>query len=155
VRSEGAHRRSEGGRAGHPASWWRTLLRWWHVWWTSGPLDNQTKGFCGEDLAAGYLRMRGYRILERNWRCRLGEIDIIAAQGETVVIVEVKSGQSRGVYAPRVHLSATKRHRLRRLTEIYMKRAHLRGWGVRVDLIEVILPLRGGAPHIEHFEALL
>ena len=54
-------------------------------------------GCRGEELAARELQRRGYEILERRWRCRLGEIDIVARDGETLVVVEVKT-RSRSDY---------------------------------------------------------
>ena len=52
--------------------------------------DKNERGAWGEDRAVLYLRLHGYRILERNFRCRQGEIDVIARRGETVAFVEVK-----------------------------------------------------------------
>ena len=56
--------------------------------------DNKTKGDKGEDYACQYLLQKGYRILKRNFRCRFGEIDIMARDGESLVFIEVKTKTS-------------------------------------------------------------
>ncbi|KKS22640.1 MAG: hypothetical protein UU80_C0004G0030 [candidate division WWE3 bacterium GW2011_GWA1_41_8] len=53
-------------------------------------MHNREKGKLGEEIAAKYLIGKGYRIVERNWNCRWGELDIIASKGDTTVFVEVK-----------------------------------------------------------------
>ncbi|GAA3023222.1 YraN family protein [Microbacterium dextranolyticum] len=77
--------------------------------------DKDVRGRAGEDRATAYLRERGYAVLERNWRCAAGEIDIVATQGEDLVVVEVKTRRSVGFGHPFDAVDARKRDRLWRL----------------------------------------
>jgi putative endonuclease len=108
-------------------------------------------GRYGEDLAARRLAEAGMTILERNWRSgRSGEIDIVARDGNTLVICEVKTRRAGGYEHPMAAVTPEKAARLRELAEHWI---HAHGGappgGVRVDLIGVLLPLRG-APSVEH-----
>jgi putative endonuclease len=100
--------------------------------------DRRELGNRSERLAARYLRRQGLRILEMNHRCRLGEIDIVAKEGETVVFVEVKSkgGGERG--RPEEMITAAKRRKLTDLAASYLS-GH--GWHrrrARFDVVTVI-----------------
>lgn len=79
-------------------------------------------GLLGEELASQYIRQRGYRILERNCRSRMGEIDIIARDGETVVFVEVKTRSSDEYGSPADSITKAKQSRLIRSASYYLKR---------------------------------
>ncbi|WP_330337566.1 YraN family protein [Streptomyces sp. NBC_00557] len=108
-------------------------------------------GRYGEDLAARRLAEAGMTILERNWRCgRSGEIDIVARDGNTLVVCEVKTRRGGGYQHPMAAVTPEKAARLRALAEHWI---HAHGGappgGVRVDLIGVLLPHRG-APTVEH-----
>jgi putative endonuclease len=114
-------------------------------------------GRYGEDVAARWIAARpGMAVLERNWRCgREGEIDIVAVDGDAVVVCEVKSRRAGPFQDPMAALDAVKAARLRRLAECWLARRWLPSrdgpppGGVRVDLIGVTLPGRG-APRVEH-----
>jgi putative endonuclease len=101
----------------------------------------------GEDLAAAALKKQGYKILERNYVTPLGEIDLIARQGETVVVVEVKTRKSTRFGSPQEAVSTTKQARLRRLAEYYLKAKRLTGSPVRFDVVAITLA--GGEPRVE------
>ena len=94
----------------------------------------------GERLAASYLAARGYEVIELNWRCREGEVDIIAKDEDgTTVLVEVKSRQARGAEAyvmPELAVDENKQHKLSRLALWYLvEHPHLHS--VRFDVIAV------------------
>ena len=72
----------------------------------------QRAGRAGEDYTAGWLRRQGYRILARNWRCRQGEVDIIAQTGDTVAFVEVKARRPGAMVSP---LEAVDRRKQKKL----------------------------------------
>lgn len=93
------------------------------------------KGRQAELAAARFLESRGWRLLERNWRCRAGEIDLIALDGDAVVFVEVKARGTRSFGAPEEALDAGKRARLARAASLYLQGAGLAGRPVRFDLI--------------------
>ena len=101
----------------------------------------------GEDLAAAALKKQGYKILERNYVTPLGEIDLIARQGKTVVVVEVKTRKSTRFGSPQEGVSATKQGRLRRLADYYLKAKRLTGSPVRFDVVAVTMTENG--PQVE------
>ncbi|GGY69526.1 YraN family protein [Streptomyces anulatus] len=107
-------------------------------------------GRYGEDLAARLLAEAGMAVVERNWRCRAGEIDIVARDGDALVFCEVKTRRSQGFEHPMAAVGPVKADRLRRLAEIWLDRhGGPPPGGVRIDLIGVIVPRRG-APVTEH-----
>lgn len=112
-------------------------------------------GRYGEDLAARRLAEAGMRILERNWRCRAGEIDIVAEDGPALVVCEVKTRRSGTYEHPMAAVTPAKMERLRRLAARWLadRRLNRHGTppsgGVRIDLVGVLLPRRG-APVVEH-----
>ncbi|WP_460106499.1 YraN family protein [Streptomyces sp. YKOK-J1] len=108
-------------------------------------------GRYGEDLAARRLTEAGMTILRRNWRCgRSGEIDIVAWDGNTLVVCEVKTRRAGGFQHPMAALTPEKARRLHGLAERWIQ-AHggAPPGGVRIDLVGVLLPRRG-APAVEH-----
>ncbi len=74
----------------------------------------------GEGLAAAYLTQRGYRILEMNYRCALGEVDIVALDGDTLVFIEVKSRTNLYYGHPQEGVTRAKRKKLGRLAACYL-----------------------------------
>jgi putative endonuclease len=93
----------------------------------------------GEDLAAAALKKQGYKILERNYVTPLGEIDLIAKEGKTVVVVEVKTRRGSRFGAPQEAVNPGKQGRLRRLADYYLKQKGLTGNPVRFDVVAVTL----------------
>lgn len=108
-----------------------------------------TLGRRGEDLAADYLTGAGLEIVERNWRCSLGEIDIVAREGGETVFVEVKTRAGLGYGHPLESITVAKLARLRRLAGAWCE-AHPGSFtGIRIDAVAVIAP-RGSGVTIEH-----
>ena len=101
----------------------------------------------GEDLAAAALKKQGFKILERNYTTPLGEIDLVARQGKTLVIVEVKTRKSTRFGSPQEAVSAAKQTKLRRLADYYMKDKRLTDSPVRFDVVAILLADTG--PQIE------
>jgi putative endonuclease len=108
-------------------------------------------GYDAENLAAGYLKAKGYLIVERNLRVGKGELDIVAEHDGVLVIVEVKAGQQNDAYLPRERVDRVKQQQLLKLTEAYRKQRRLLKQGVRIDVVEVVFD--DGKPQIEHFQA--
>jgi putative endonuclease len=107
----------------------------------------------GEACAAAFLAAAGYRVLERNWRCRQGEIDIIVERDGEVVFVEVKTRSSLAFGHPLEAITPAKLARLRHLAAAWCDQAASRPARIRIDVIAVIAP--GGAePLIEHREGV-
>ncbi len=96
-----------------------------------------SKGAAGEVLAARFLREKGYQILTSNYRCRLGEVDIIARDGAYIAFVEVKTRRSDGMYAPREAVTAAKQQRLIRTAALYLMNESVEGQP-RFDVVEVV-----------------
>lgn len=105
----------------------------------------------GEALAAAFLIEGGYRILERNWRCGQGEIDIVARHGDELVFVEVKTRSSVLYGHPFEAITAPKLARLRRLAAAWCQQNRGASSVLRIDAIAVIAP-RGASPQIEHLK---
>ncbi len=101
--------------------------------------DRRVLGSWGEDRAALYLRMRGYRILERNFRCRQGEIDIIAARGGIVAFVEVKLRKNADFAEAREFVTYAKQRRIITSAEIWLSRSGCQ-LQPRFDVIEIYAP---------------
>ncbi len=99
---------------------------------------NAVLGSFGEKLAAAHYRAQGYAVLERNWRCRTGEIDLICARGTTLVVCEVKArtGTARG--HPLEAVTAPKQRRLRHLATAYLRQQGRRWADVRFDVVSVL-----------------
>ncbi|GLF99006.1 YraN family protein [Streptomyces yaizuensis] len=107
-------------------------------------------GRYGEDLAARLLIRAGMTVLARNWRYgRAGEIDIVARDGDTLVVCEVKTRRTVRFEDPMAALTPAKAARLRHLAECWLERHGPPVGGVRIDLVGVVLPRRG-TPRIDH-----
>lgn len=100
--------------------------------------SHRSIGSRGETLAAAYLRNRGYLILAHNWRCEQGEVDIVAQDADTLVIVEVRTRRSLTFGSPEESVNETKRARLRTLAEAVTQAWDWQGpW--RIDVVAVDL----------------
>lgn len=118
-------------------------------------MNKQSIGQQGERIAANYLQQNGYTIVTRNWRCRFGEIDLVARKEDTLVFVEVRTRQSDTPENAFASINTTKRKKLVRAVHLYLAEQHLQtdaGW--RIDVIAVILA-RGTAPQVAHAEDAL
>lgn len=109
----------------------------------------QAVGRYGEEVAASYLQRAGWDLLDRNWRCRAGEIDIVAMHGVELVVVEVKTRTGDGYGHPAEAVTAVKLARLRRLAGQWVHEHDLRPRSIRIDVIAVRTARRGAAT-VEH-----
>jgi putative endonuclease len=101
--------------------------------------ERKDKGDRGEDRAAAFLRKEGYRILERNYRCPLGEMDIIAREGKTIVFVEVKTRSSDRFGSPQAAIGPQKQRRMTAIALCYLKGQGWLGMPARFDVAAVSL----------------
>ena len=108
----------------------------------------QALGRFGERVAARYLQNLGMAILETNWACKYGEVDIVARDGATLVICEVKTrtGASHGTGLEAI--TGQKATRLRRLAAYWLEVHSVEPAAVRIEVVSVLVPPRG-APQIE------
>jgi putative endonuclease len=104
-------------------------------------------GATGEELAAGVLKKQGYKVLERNYRTSLGEIDLVARHRGVLVFIEVKTRRSSKFGSPQEAVHPAKQERLRNLTEFYLNQKGLGDVTVRFDVVGILW--QQGKPQIE------
>lgn len=111
-------------------------------------------GALGEQIAVEYLQSQGLRILARNWRCRYGELDVIADDGSgTVIFVEVKTRSGDGFGGVENAVTPLKVRRIRRLAGLWLAGQDT-GWGqVRIDVIGVRVGRRA-TPEVLHLRGV-
>jgi putative endonuclease len=114
-------------------------------------------GVRGEDLACAELQRQGMQVLQRNWRCGLGEIDIVAAEtgptGLTLVFCEVKCRSGLGFGHPLEAITYTKMRTLRQLAALWMREHRVKASSIRLDAIGVVLQ-PGLEPSLTHVRAV-
>lgn len=106
-------------------------------------------GAYGERVAVAHLVSAGMVILDRNWRCPTGEIDIVARDGDVLVFCEVKTRTSNAFGSPLEAVTRRKAARLRRLAAAWMYQRSLGVPEVRIDLVGILRPPRGPA-QVDH-----
>lgn len=106
-------------------------------------MDRMTLGRLGEDAAAAYLRKAGMRVLDRNWRTPRGEIDIVAAEGDCLVVCEVKTRRSMDFGHPLEAIGSRKMRTLRSLAGAWMTERSLHAPRVRIDAVGILVPHEG------------
>ena len=105
---------------------------------TQNKNDNKReRGNRGEDLAADFLQREGYEIITRNYICPIGEIDLIAREGNCLVFVEVRSKTSRRFGTPAESITSAKEKRLRKLANYYLVREVGKEVPCRFDLVSI------------------
>ena len=124
-------------------TWFKTLFKSIPTAGKDDPLGDR-----GENAAAKYLRNLGYRIIARNFRCDVGEIDIIARDGKTLVFVEVKT-RAYDDPTPEEQVNPTKQHQITKAAKFYLSRYGFPQPPARFDVVAVIWPT-GHAPIIRH-----
>lgn len=107
--------------------------------------SRRSLGHFGEVVAEGHLRRSGYKIVARNWRCQLGEIDLIAREGGDWVFVEVRTRRNRHCGTPEESLTRTKQRRLLLLGQTFLQERNLEDVSWRIDLVAVEVD-RAGRP---------
>lgn len=118
-------------------------------------LKNKGLGPTGEELACEYLIEKGFKLLERNFSCPGGEIDIIAIKDDIIHFVEVKSRSQRSLESPLEAVTATKMKRVRKAAEIWLCRARkkMRGVDEKVCYLSVVgVEVVGGSARIALIE---
>jgi putative endonuclease len=102
----------------------------------------------GEDAAAAHLEASGYTILERNYRCKDGELDIVAGRGRTIVFCEVKTRRSDRWGDPSEAVHPRKQARIRRLAANWLAERGARACEIRFDVVSVVM--LGGGMELDH-----
>jgi putative endonuclease len=118
-------------------------------------MNRQDVGKLGEKIAAGYLRKRGYRIRETNFRCREGEIDIVAQQKDCLVFVEVRTKSNLDFGIPEESITQSKKERLMSSALSYISCHENLPPSQRIDVVAVEVDEMGKAKRIELIENAL
>ncbi|MEA2639827.1 MAG: putative endonuclease [Chloroflexota bacterium] len=112
--------------------------------------ERAATGRTGEELAASHLQRQGYRILDRNVRSRLGEIDIIAMDGTCYVFVEVRTRRSAAM-TPEESVTRRKQRRMANLGMLYLQSHGKENEPWRADVVAIELGVDGQATRLEHY----
>lgn len=121
---------------------------------TATAASRQALGAYGERVAARHLVERGMTLLERNWRCPVGEVDLVLQEGEVLVVCEVKTRAGDEGGSPHEAVTPAKLERLQRLGEEWQVAHDVRMAELRVDLVAVRLAAKGAA-EVEHVRGLV
>jgi putative endonuclease len=113
---------------------------------------NRTFGDFGERVAASHLESHGYKILERNWSTREGEIDLIASRGDDLVFVEVRSRKGRDFGAPEESITERKRSHILSTIGSYLEQHPDSPPNYRIDLVVLELDRKGRVMRVEQIE---
>jgi len=116
---------------------------WWRRWF----------GSRSERAAGKFLKKLGYRILARNFSCHLGELDLIALDGATIVFVEVRSTEAADDAGPIESIDRTKQERLTRLALYFLKKKCLLNHAARFDVLTISWPADEKEPRIHHWKS--
>ena len=114
-------------------------MRSWRRW----------RGQQGEQMAAQFLLRQGYRIAQQNYRCREGEIDIIAWDGPTLVFIEVKTKGQTTFGAPQAMVDGHKQKKMVHVAMVYVQRHRLQDVNLRFDVVAITL-FPGAPPQVTH-----
>ena len=112
-------------------------------------MGDKSIGQIGEELAEKYLQEKGYRIIRKNYRHVLGEIDLIAWDREILVIIEVKTRKSSKYGFPREAVDIYKQQNIIRVTNAFLSEMNLWSVPIRFDVVEIFY---SDKPKIEHFK---
>ena len=107
-------------------------------------------GIKGEEEAARFLTRCGYAILEKNVRTRVGEIDLVAKEGKTLVFVEVKTRRAAEGDPPQAAVNTRKQNKLGKLAQSYLRSKRLREQPCRFDVVAIVVNNEGGVKAIRH-----
>jgi putative endonuclease len=115
------------------------------------PAPHLELGAAGEEAALAHYRSAGYRLLARNWRSPIGELDLVVARAATLVFCEVKARRGSGFGGPFEAVGWKKQRKLRQLAETFLAGARLTPEAIRFDVASVTVDERG-RPSVHVFE---
>ena len=115
-------------------------------------MKRRDTGILGEKLAQDFLKKQGYRVIETNYRCPEGEIDIIAKHKDSLVFIEVRTKRSLEFGSPEESITRTKRERLRTAAARYRQTHNNLPLSWRIDVVAIELDQRGKPSRIELIE---
>ena len=107
------------------------------------PMQKKELGKQGEEIAIRFLKKKGYRILLRNYVCKMGEMDIIAREKDTLVFVEVKTRTSTAFGPPQLAVNSAKQMQLSKVALYFLKEKKLEEVKARFDVVAILLRPKG------------
>lgn len=113
-------------------------------------LDRKQLGRKGEDIASAYLVKKGFKILHKNYRCFLGELDIVAQKGSTIIFTEVKTRSTKAFGYPEESVNRIKRKKIIRLAEYYLNTYKIRNVDCRFDVFSIFWNETGKCENMVH-----
>ena len=111
--------------------------------------DNLTLGARGEEIAVAFLKGRKFTVVERNFRCKAGEVDIVARDGKTFVFVEVKTRRTLSFGPPQASVTPFKQRQISKAALTWLAKKRLVDVGARFDVIAILLRDHA-VPEIDH-----
>lgn len=118
-------------------------------------MKNRVLGALGEAIAVRHLEGKGYRIRDRNWHVAQGELDVVAQDGDTVVVVEVKTRSGKAFGLPEEGVTRGKRRRLLRAAWSYLEHNGLLESNWRVDVIAIEVTPDGAIGRVDHYQNII
>lgn len=106
-------------------------------------MQRKELGKKGEEIALRFLKKRGYRIIERNYVCKMGEMDIIAKEKDTLVFVEVKARTSTTFGPPQLAVNSSKQRQLSKVALSFLKEKQIEDMKARFDVVAILLGPKG------------
>ena len=106
-------------------------------------MEKKELGKKGEELALRFLKKKGYRLIETNYVCKMGEMDIIAKEKDTLAFIEVKTRTSTTFGPPQLAVNAAKQRQLSKVALNYLKEKKLEDIKARVDVVAILLGQKG------------
>lgn len=115
-------------------------------------MGNREKGNLGEKVAEEYLKRKGYKIIARQWKCKVGEADLIADHLGCLVFIEVKSRRTARFGAPEESITPDKFNKVAQVAEMYLLQKNLSDARYRIDGVGVFFDTATGTATIRHYE---
>jgi putative endonuclease len=113
--------------------------------------DSRKLGRWGERRSCRYLKGKGYRLITQNFRCNSGEVDIVMADGDSLVFVEVKTRRNENTASAQSAVNSNKRQRLTRAANRFVRQYKITNKPLRFDVMAVVLGDKG-SPEIRHYK---
>ncbi|MBZ9608310.1 YraN family protein [Clostridium estertheticum] len=113
---------------------------------------NKDIGALGEDISENYLKNIGYRILDKNFRCKCGEIDLIAINKGYICFVEVKTRYGINYGTPAESVTSSKQKKIYKTAQVYISQKNIINYNFRFDVVEVMLNSDNNNFLINHIE---
>jgi len=106
-------------------------------------MQKKELGKKGEEIALRFLKKRGYRIIKRNYVCKMGEMDLIAKEKDTLVFVEVKTRTSTTFGPPQLAVNSSKQRQLSKVALSFLKEKQIEDMKARFDVVAILLGPKG------------